>query len=306
MRPSTVFLLILLSGGHIYGQTTEEKSWKYLGQKIPGTTPVKFAPDFLAAAVQHEFGSVFSRDGQEFYYGVDTGGKAEIRFAKLSGGQWTKPAILLSHEIFSYNDPMLNPDENRLYFISDQPLNKTGEKKDYDIWFVERTENGWSAPVNAGSPVNSSGNEYYISFAENGTMFFSSNRSINNDRQESYDIYAAAVTEFGVFGEPHSVGDSINTHHYEADVFVAPDESYMIFCGDRPDGFGKGDLYISFRKHDGNWTKAKNMGEKINTSGHELCPFVTRDGRHFFYTSSQDIYWVDAGIIDDLKKEFGK
>lgn len=282
MKPYAAFFLVLLSGGYTYSQKArEEDSFKYLSQKPPGSTPVKFAPEFLVAATQHEFGSVFSSDGNEFFWAVDTGGKAEIRFTKISNGQWTSPATLISHDVFSYNDPMLSPDESRLYFISDQPLSQPGEKKDYDIWFVERQRNGWSAPINAGLPINSDKNEYYISFSENGTIFFSSNRSVSNERQANYDIYAAAAIEAGSFREPLPVGDSINMRDYEADVFVAPDESYLIFCGDHLDGFGKGDLYISFKNADATWTKARNMGDAINTAGHELCPFVTRDGKYF-------------------------
>jgi len=92
-----------------------------------------------------------------------------------------------------------------------------------------------------------------------------------------------------------------NTGSYEADVFVASDESYLIFCGDRADGYGRGDLYIGFKKPDGTWTRARNMERTINTTGHKLCPFVTRDGKYFFFTSNQDIYWVDARIINNLK-----
>ena len=43
------------------------------------------------------------------------------------------------------------------------------------------------------------------------------------------------------------------------------------------------------------------MGEKINTDGHELCPFVTGDGKYLFYTSNEDIYWIDSGIIESLR-----
>ena len=77
------------------------------------------------------------------------------------------------------------------------------------------------------------------------------------------------------FQTPIALEGSVNTEYYEADVFVARDDGYIIFCGDRPDGYGRGDLYISCRKTDGGWTAAKNRGAVINTSGHELCPFVT-------------------------------
>ncbi|MBA4056350.1 MAG: hypothetical protein C0490_16665, partial [Marivirga sp.] len=114
------------------------------------------------------------------------------------------------------------------------------------------------------------------------------------------DIYASRYVN-GNFQSSVKASESINTNGYEADVFIAPDESYMIFCADRPGGKGRGDLYISFKKKDGTWTSSKNMGDIINTSQHELCPFVSSDGKYFFYTSNKDIYWVETGIFDSLK-----
>ncbi len=43
------------------------------------------------------------------------------------------------------------------------------------------------------------------------------------------------------------------------------------------------------------------MGPAINTDGHELCPFVSRDGKYLFFTRDGDIYWVSAAIIDRLR-----
>jgi Tol biopolymer transport system component len=262
---------------------------RYLGQSPPGMTPVVFAPGLVSLPDQHEFGSVFSRDGSTFYYGVDKNGKAETRCLKTG---WTSPQVILSDSIFSFNDPMLSPDENRLYFISDKsPV--AGKKKDYDIWYIQKEGAGWSAPINAGAAVNSGAHEYYVSFAKNGQLYFSSNRTPAG----GFDIYTADGVR-----QPLPLDSNINTKNYEADVFVAPDESYLIFCATRPDGYGAGDLYISFKKEDNSWTPAKNMGETINTPGHELCPFVSGDGKFFFYTSRRDIYWVDARIIDQLKR----
>jgi hypothetical protein len=297
---SIPLILTLLSQSIAFAQTPAKQDTKYLGEVPPGITPVKFAPGVVSLPDQHEFGSIFSSNGNEFYYAVDKGGKAEIRFMKLTKGQWTTPVTILSDQTFSYNDPMLSPDESKLFFISDKSLDGSEKKKDYDIWYVEKNGNRWSAPINAGTAINSGRHEYYVSFSKNGTMYFSSNRKAKEDRTDNFDIYASSMGG-GTFQQPLSLGDGINTEKYEADVFVAKDESYIIFCGAHADGYGAGDLYISFKKQDGTWTKAKNMGETINTPGHELCPFVTADGKHFFYTSNRDIYWVDARIIDRLK-----
>jgi len=275
----------------------------YMGQEKPDTTPKMFAPNFISTE-EHEFGSVFNSNATEFYFGVDVNGKSEIRYSKLTGDNWSKSKTILSHDRYGYNDPFLSPDENRLYFISRRALDGIGGlKEDHDIWYVERTENGWSEPINAGPNINSAGNEYYISFTKEGTMYFSSNVNATEERKRSdLDIYYSKFIN-GNFQKAISLGDSVNTDAYEADVFVDPEEKYIIFCGIRSEGLGRGDLYISFKNPDGTWTKSINLGESINTKNHELCPFVTYDGKYLFYTSNGDIYWVSTDIINQLKEK---
>lgn len=272
----------------------------YLEQTPPGLQPVKFAPDIVSIPDEFEFGSITSRDGKEFYYAVDVEGRAEIRVMKLENHSWSKPRRLIVNDTYSYNDQFFSPDENRIFFISDMPLNGTGDKKDYDIWFVQREGKGWSKPIHAGEAINSDKNEYYVSFTQKGTMYFSSNTGTTETNKSNYDIYASAPKD-GAFQTARKLPANINTAHYEADVFVAYDESYLIFCGDRPEGKGKGDLYISFRNANDSWTDPKSMGDEINTAGHELCPFVTKDGKYFFFTSNRDIYWVDAKILEKFR-----
>ena len=267
----------------------------YLNQKPPSTTPEKFAPGIISKPNQYEFGSVFNKDATAFYFGVNNGGKEEIRYTALVGEKWTAPKVLMADDKYGYNDPFLSPDETRLYYISQRPLDGKGESKDYDIWYSERTKNGWSEPVNAGKHINTRHDEYYISFTSDGTLYFSSSKTNNN-----FDIYASKFVD-NSFQKAEVLGKAINTKYYEADVFIAPDESYIIFCANRPEGYGRGDLYISFKNKNGEWTPSVNMGDAINTKGHELCPFVSKDGKYFFYTSNQDIYWVSTAIFKNYK-----
>ena len=280
-----------------YAQATVDEG-AYLKQSPPGLNPEIFAPGIISQEDEFEFGSVFSEDGIAFYYGVDVNGKSETRYTKLEGGQWTEPKKLFYHEQYGYNDPFLSPDEQQLYFISSQPLDGTGAEKDIDIWYAEKQKNDWSEPINAGKMINSDSNEYYISFTESGTLYFSSN--IRAIQRGDYDIYTSRQVD-GEFQAPQRLSESINTPNYEADVFVAYDESYLIFCSERPGSIGRGDLYISFKEADGSWTPAKNMGTSINTTNYEFCPFVTKDGKYFFYSSDRDIYWVSAKIIEQLR-----
>ncbi|MBX2846518.1 MAG: ankyrin repeat domain-containing protein [Saprospiraceae bacterium] len=272
----------------------------YVGTTSPNLQPEIFAPNFISTE-EHEFGLVFNAAGDEVFFGVDKNGKAEIRYSKRIEGYWTRPKLLLPDEPYSYNDPFLSPDEQRLYFISQRPLDGNGDpKNDHDIWYVERTEAGWSAPINAGPAINSEGSEYYISFTEDGTMYFGSNKHDITGNTTGFDIYTSAYSN-GAFQPSQRLGSAINTEHYEADVFVDPKGDYLIFCSIRPEGLGRGDLYISFKQNDGTWSPAVSMGETINTKLHELCPFVTADGKYLMYTSGGDIYWVSTTVFDELR-----
>jgi Tol biopolymer transport system component len=274
----------------------------YLGQSPPGLQPQVFAPGLISTTDQYEFGSVFNKSGIAFYYAVETGGPAEIRYTERVNGEWTPPKTILSHPDYGMNDPFLSPDEKRLYFISQKNTEGSGAKRDYDIWYVEREEGGWSEPINAGPSINSDRDEYYISFTRDGAMYFASNRMDDTAGPESFDIFSSTYLD-GTLQQARRLGQAINTPHYEADVFIAPDESYVIFCAIRPEGSGRGDLYVSFRGEDGDWTPSVSLGNTINTPGHELCPFVSHDGKYLFYTSNEDIYWVSTEILEKVKEK---
>jgi len=293
MRTCAVILILLASTSWIAAQ-------KYLGQPLPGAVPAVFAPGLISTQGQTEFGSIFSKDGSEFFYAAEPSGVAQIRYMKLVNGKWTDATTIMSHAVYSYNDPFLSPDETRLYFISNMPMNGKGEKKDYDIWYIVRNGNGWSAPVNAGSKINSPGNEYYMSFTKTGTIYFSSNGNATDEKKENYDIYASRNVG-GEFQTPIKLPEAINSPNYEADVYVDPEETYVIFCANKPGGYGRGDLYISYKNTDGTWQPAKNLGKEINAERTEYCPFVTPDGRYFFYTKNDEIWWVEARFLQSLR-----
>jgi Tol biopolymer transport system component len=276
------------------GSQAQKPDPKYFNEVPPGTTPIVFARGKVSTTDQFEFGAVFSKDRSEFYYGVEINGKAETRMMKFDGN-WTSPVAILIHDVYSYNDPFLTPDEKKLFFISDRPLSGKGPKKDYDIWYIERQSRKWSEPVNAGKNINSEKNEYYISFTKNGKMYFSSNIADGN-----FDIYSSAFRS-GAFEPSVRLGSGVNSPHYEADVFVAPDESYLVFAANRPGGLGSGDLYVSFREPDGTWTASRSLGSTINTETDDFCPYVSPDGKYLFYASRGDVYWVSTEVIKKLR-----
>jgi len=294
-RLSIAFSLIL----YCTSSHSQQVDPHYLNETTPGILPKIFRPGKISTEKEFEFGAVFSNDNKEFFYATELDGKAETRTMKFQNGSWGPPSTLLTHEVYSYNDPFLTPDNSKLFFISNRSLSGTGPKKDYDIWYIERQGQKWSEPKNAGMNINSGKNEYYISFTRTGKMYYSSNKQ-DVSNSNNYDIYSSEYAGDG-FQPSQRLGSGINTSAYEADVFVAPDESYLVFAANRPGGLGSGDLYVSFRNADGSWTPSKSLGDAINTPTDDFCPFVSPDGKYLFYASQGDIYWVSSEVIQRMR-----
>jgi len=295
----------------------------YLGQKSPDKTPEIFAPGIVSTG-DHEGCAFFSPAGTELYYHKGAAGRIAIVVMKQKNGRWSSPQVAPFSGKYNDAEPHLSYDGQRLVFSSNRPLNGQGEPLEtINIWIVERTKTGWGEPRPFGFDVNTEGKELHPTFSRSDDLYFCSNR------EDELDIYFSQYAD-GNYLKPQKLSDTINSPFGDGDAYLAPDESYMVFCSyGRPECYGNADLYISFRKEDGSWTLAKNMGPAINTEYREVDPVVSFDGKYLFFRSNRkihnsysdipityddiiqmtnnpgngngDIYWVDAKIIETLK-----
>lgn len=207
-----------------------------------------------------------------------------IACIKKKNGEWQKPHLVNFTGRYRDIEPFVTADGLRLYFSSNRPLNDTGEAKDYDIWYVERKSivQEWSAPVNAGAPVNTTANEFYPSLAVNGNLYFTSDGFDSKGKDNIYVSNRKGTR----FSTPVSLDSNVNTDGYEFNAFIAPDESFIIYSGyNRKDGLGSGDLCISFKSGGEGWTASKNLGSLINSKQMDYCPFVDMQTATLYFTS---------------------
>jgi hypothetical protein len=303
----TIILLLALTFvlGVLFAQKPEddfpELKGPYLGQKPPGLIPETFAPGIISTEAA-EGCSYFSTDQNLFLFVRARAAKNGIFIMEQKAGVWSKPR-LASFSAGEYDwDFAFAPDDKTVIVSSGRPLKKGGSPvRDYYLWKTERTGNVWTEPKLFPAPVNTGKHDSYPCVTEDGTLYFFSNREGGLGMG---DIYRARRVN-GLYPKVENLGAPINTKYHEVDAFVVPDESYMIFCSDKPGGFGKADLYVTFRRKDGSWSDPVNMGEKINSSYSEYIPSVSPDGKYSFFTTdktgNRDIYWVDAKIIERLR-----
>lgn len=299
-----MFLFINLNAGDDW----PELKGPYMGQKPPGMEPEIFLPNLLSNKKVGAFCTIFSPDGTEFYFThyIKGGSWANIYGMKQKGDLWGKPEKMPFNSKSTENDMCISSDGNKLVFRSWRALPNGKKPKDHSyLWYAERIGDGWSEAkplLFGGEPVRTG----YPSMSRNDTLYFAHRQ---NGR---LGIYHSGQKN-GKYSTPEFVYEVFNQDFIIGDLFVAPDESYIIFSGRPPvkgKEFSRLDLYVTFRDRGKKWSRPLKMGDSINTKqGGENCPAVSPDGKYFFFNRYDpdrkwgDMYWVDAGIIGKFKPD---
>lgn len=295
-------LLAFAAAVHSTGQPTPARlRGPYLGQTPPGLVPEPFAPGVITTG-EDEGSSGFARGGTVFLFQKFRQGRCRTFIMRRTDGGWQAPDLIPFWETMAHNGDFVisSDDKTMLYQVRTDP----GSGPPSQIWRVEIAESGWGERRPFPAPVNGQYFESYASDTTGGTLYFFSRRPGGKGR---FDLYMSDLNE-GAYADPVNLA-ALNTSYDEWDPFVAPDGSFLIFCSTKPEGLGQDDLYIAFRQAGGEWGPAVNMGREVNSSGSENRPFVSRDGRYFFFTStrngSRDTFWVRAEFLDRFKKQAG-
>ncbi|WP_422858678.1 hypothetical protein ACOKFD_15120 [Flagellimonas sp. S174] len=253
----------------------------YLGQKPPGLNPEVFAPG-LVSTEHRDLSGFFTPDMREFYF----------TRKDLENGKWS--LIVFKYENKQWHESVVGPRVGRPIIAPDGKTIHLG--KDY----MERTATSWSEVKSLGPMFDREDwGIMRLSSSFDGTYVF--------DDYKNNDVIRISALKDGKREQPRLLGKEINAGKYTAHPFIAPDGSYLIWDSEREGGYGDSDLYISFRRADGSWGTAINLGDKINTGFGESGGYVTPDGKYFFYNSgsieNKNIFWVDAEVIEKLRSQ---
>ena len=239
----------------------------------------------VISTADDEFGGSISPDGTTIYYDITV--PAHYLYvmceSHLVRGKWQKPKVLPFSGLYRDSDPVLTPDGQTLLFASDRPRNGV-ESRSFYIWSVTKakTKSGWSEPRALEGPINSEGSQVFASMANNGNLYFTSDRKTGR-----FDIFRSKLVD-GKYQEAEDLGPAINAEGVSSlEALIAPDESYLLIgsFGRKP-GFGNSDLFISYNQN-GKWSEPKNLGPVINTSAREYSPRISPDGQWLIFTSEK-------------------
>ena len=245
-----------------------------------------FAPGIISTG-DYESHATFSADGREIYFlkMAPNFSRWTIFVSHYKDGTWSQPEVAPFSGQYQDADPYITADGKHFYFISDRPVEKEGERQPrHDIWVMDKTESGWSAPRHLPASVNSDADEFYPMALKNGTLYFGSQRK---DPNGPADIYRAVPQPDGSYAV-EDIGPPVNSAGGEYEAFVTEDERMLLLAASRrPDSLGDFDLYVSQKQADGKWGEPVNLGPEINTPARELSPKLTPNGKYLIWMSGR-------------------
>ena len=88
-----------------------------------------------------------------------------------------------------------------------------------------------------------------------------------------------------LWSDPVKMGSDINTKAWETHGALSGDGNTFYFVSNRSGGFGGRDIYRVVKLPTGEWSKAQNLGNTINTPYEEDGVFIHPNGRTMYFSS---------------------
>lgn len=197
----------------------------------------------------HDAELVLSKDGKTALFtrcGSETKNVNEYchiyRMVKNIDDSWSTPErIKLFADTINEGQAFLSIDEKELYFVSDSKEGYGGR----DIFVAKKNIAGdFEYPVNAGSKVNSQGDELFPVISADNKLYFSSNGKTGYG---GLDIYVA-TKEGKIYTNAQNLGYGVNSggDDFSISLTKSKDDSVLLsgyITSNRPGGKGLDDIY---------------------------------------------------------------
>ncbi len=250
--------------------------------------PALLAPGLVSTG-DSESHATLSPDGRTLYWVKLSADFAHwtVVAADRAGDTWGEPAVAWFSGRWDDADVSFSPDGSTIYLVSNRP-DREGDpaRADTDLFHMRRRSGRWG-PAERITELSSPGNEWLPNQAQDGTLYFGSERREGNLGPEGTADLWSAEWLGDHFGPPVSLGPVINTAGQDIEPWIAPDESLLVFAAKgRPDGQGSYDLHASFRC-EGAWTPPRPLGAGVNSPAWDFAGRFSPDGNTFFFASNR-------------------
>lgn len=155
---------------------------------------------------------------------------------------------------------------------------------DEDFYESDFVDGKWSKAKPLGGKVNTNFNEGAQNISQDGQLLVFTGCNYP-EGQGSCDLYFSIKTNNG-WSEPQNLGPVVNTDFWESSPSLSPDKRDLYFASSRAGGYGGRDIWVTHRMPNGKWSRPENLGEAVNTSGDESCPFIHADNETLYFNSN--------------------
>ena len=228
------------------------------------------------------------------------------------GKKFNIQGLAINSEVSDFGGNLQN---GKLYITSA----RSGKRKTYgwneepflDIYTAIANEDGsFQMPSIIEDNINTKYHEGTVSFSPDGnTMYFSREsfyeKVYERDPSTKYKISVLhlykSINQEGQWSEAEPL--SVNGDNYSVkNPSVSADGSTLYFASDKADGYGKFDIYSAAIDENGSVGEATNLGQKLNTEGQEMFPFISANNTLYFSSNGHlglgglDVFF--AKIVD--------
>lgn len=294
MKKSNIVFLIIILGFSSCKDVQKSPEIQYSKEVV--SNPIPFAEEIISTKDNSEFELTFSTDGLKVYFSRrPPDGKQMIYVSDFTQGNWSTPKLA---EFSSSRDetPFITPNGKFFFFGSERAIPNKPNKGNFDmnIWVMEKTDKGWSEPKPLPEPINevqiegeewpSSNNNLFFT-TDNETFYFTTMKR----GTKAINLYE---TKFNGkdFSKPKRIdGIFENEKYWVYSAVISPDGKFLVFNSfDAPGGEGGEDIFVSQITENG-WSKAKSIGQMVNTKNEESSPRFSRDGKYFFFSRAENL-----------------
>lgn len=289
---SIIFLTTLVFMGCNEGLQVPEVN--YYNHEI--ATPIPFAEGIISTYENSEFDLTFSVDGLKVYFSRrKPNEKQKIYESEFKDGTWSTPKIT-SFSTDRDETSFITPDGKFFFFGSERPIPNKPNKGNFDmnVWMMSKTKTGWSEPKPLPEPINDvqieneqwpSSNNNFL-FSNDGKTFYFTTMMRGSKSIKLYETNFDGIN----FSQPKAIEGLFDDEKYVVySAVISPDGKFLIFNSyGVPDGAGGEDIFVSKQTENG-WSKAKSIGQLVNTKHEESSPRFSRDGKYFFFSRAQNL-----------------
>ena len=238
---------------------------------------LEILPEVINSPSYDEIAPVVSHDGQTIYF-TRVG---HPDFDKTLEVEGKNMELTLSPQQY---DTYLAKIYSRI--AGHQIRNATKSAYNQDVWIAQFKANEFQSLSHPGPPLNNALPNSICALTPENDAFLVLNQFLpGGGMNEGFSIIQKKGADW-TFPQPVKI-ENYYTTGKDVNVTMSPDGEVLIMSLKRAEGYGKNDLYVSFKNSVGGWTEPMNLGKNINSTLSEDTPTISADKKTIYFSSNR-------------------